>query len=280
MRSLTRRQLIAAASFAPMLSLASCSSAPETVPDSLVQMYIDDCIAAWNYYDCDSVETEIEHEADKENHMDSVTVVFRFRYPYGYLERKTEGLTYQYDRSSDLWNTVSDGQHYGSVVWENLEQFYGTYSYAQQLYGDYSEASVTIDDIDTDIWSAEVSGYFEHEYMNIFAETKFDTIPFGGTVPVDLLSPFGIHNNSGIEVDYRLEEYLDSASVVWSDYYEGLGAVDRALLRIVPIEPSPDSGWLTPVIWISLKRGILVAPYQLTRTDYATTYFVDGPTAY
>ena len=130
----------------------------ESVPDAVVQVVVDECLDRWGFDDFVSYETEIRHDPDAANHMDTVTITFRFEYPYGYYITELKGLTYQYDRASDLWNVISKGKKGGpSVEWKDLERLCGFYEDLLDSYNRYYY-SLTINSIDTKNLTASVSG--------------------------------------------------------------------------------------------------------------------------
>ena len=207
----------------------------ESVPDAVVQVVVDECLDRWGFDDFVSYETEIRHDPDAANHMDTVTITFRFEYPYGYYITELKGLTYQYDRASDLWNVISKGKKGGpSVEWKDLERLCGFYEDLLDSYNRYYY-SLTINSIDTKNLTASVSGEW------IYVE-RYSGDPYNGY----------------IDDVYMVTEVSTPSDDEYDHIDEKVAKEDRALL-IIDIPEAYEEDSITGItIIISLKRGVVI----------------------
>ena len=218
---------------------AETAETAATVPESLLQVKIDECLNEWNMYDCDSSDYEIFHEPDEASHMDSVTIVFKFRYPYGYIQTDYK-ISYQYDQSSDLWTPVSDGQSSNSIVWDNIDRFVQSYDGTviyPALYGIDCDTyySINITEINTENKTAQISA--DVSYVHFSSDHYRDEDYFDGSINIDELAYFtDARDNPNHYVIEQLRETDD----------------DRALLKL-----TLDAGHHM-TCWISLKRGLAI----------------------
>ena len=212
-----------------------------TVPESLLQVKIDECLNKWNMYDCDSTDYEIIHNPDEASHMDSVTIVFKFRYPYGYIKTDYR-ISYQYDQSSDLWSPVSSGQSSNSIVWDGIDCFLHSYDGVIQyadVFGVDGDTyySINISNIDTDSKTAQVSAEVSYVIYRSGEEPYRDEVYFDGTINIDEIAYFSdMKDNPN---DNVIEDLRETNA-------------DRALLKMT----IDNSSKLT--CWISLKRGLAI----------------------
>lgn len=97
-----------------LLFLSACGST-KTVPDKTIQWVIDDYLKTNEYYGgvYTDYQTEITHDPDSETKTDTVKIKLSITYPHLTASTKYEA-TYQYDKSSDLWNLIRGGD------WESL----------------------------------------------------------------------------------------------------------------------------------------------------------------
>ena len=230
------------------LFLTSCKKAPETVSDSVLQITEDKYLDKWGFNDCISVEKEVEHHPDKENHLDTVNINYRFIYPYGYVKTEVSGISYQYDRASDLWKNISEGQKSDfEVVWD-VSSFKGTYSgslqYPNSQYPIYYD--ITINDIDPENLIVDLSGNYTYKAVHDYL--------FGPDEYYDVELP--VESMCAMEV-----LYADSIQGVTMDsMWDGnlVTDEDRSLLHFRPVYGEVFGSRVNYEFscWISLKRGI------------------------
>ena len=85
--------------------LSGCSSTPETVPDSLVEMVVSDESEAYLHNpECVS----ITHNPDKSTHLDTVEVEMVFYDNYNFYFECT--YVFQYSKDSDTWSCIRSGE--------------------------------------------------------------------------------------------------------------------------------------------------------------------------
>ena len=99
----------------------SCSSIPETVPDSLLEVKIQECKEVYGFDDCDNWSIDKEHNPDKDSHIDTINIRMTAEYPFGDYVIQISDLVYQYDKSSDNWQLISKGKMRDTDVKWNIE---------------------------------------------------------------------------------------------------------------------------------------------------------------
>ena len=100
----------------------SCSSIPETVPDSLLEVKIQECKEVYGFDDCDNWSIDKEHNPDKDSHIDTINIRMTAEYPFGDYVIQISDLVYQYDKSSDNWQLISKGKMSDTDVIWNIKE--------------------------------------------------------------------------------------------------------------------------------------------------------------
>lgn len=100
------------------------------VPDSLIELEIETEIRDYLYEnDKDDFRYSytVDHKSDSSMHTDTLTVCLKIEGDYGYYQTYNS-FTYQYDRSSDLWNLKQKGDWTEEEVVIDAEKYVGEFS--------------------------------------------------------------------------------------------------------------------------------------------------------
>lgn len=117
-----------------------CGAEGKGVPDTIVFEQVRYQYETLSYYVL-SPSYQISHNVDKTTHIDTVTVQMLARGEYG-TETDTIYLQYQYNRASDLWTLIAEGEWEKELkldqealigIWE-LEGDYCEYIYIDEVY--------------------------------------------------------------------------------------------------------------------------------------------------
>ena len=104
-----KRMSIALVLLCAALAFSACSHMPEAVPETLLEWEVEDFekLGLDNYGlgDYDKTKTAFIHNPDKASHTDAVQIDVSRQYTHGVVKYNNT-LTYQYDKSKDLWELI------------------------------------------------------------------------------------------------------------------------------------------------------------------------------
>ncbi len=194
-----------------LLSLPGCAvgaggignTAPAEVPESKIRIAMNDRMDR-TYPNRNDYYINATHHPDKDTHTDEVDAVVTVDYDYGSYVFTTS-MTFEYDKSSDLWSMISGGKMENTHIEWKENDLRRRWSGVESSFWD---ATYSVDVIDTDLSAQQMEAEIEFDYHTMDFVNSF--------TPEDVVKSFPY---SGI-LDF--EEQMDG-ELVWrygvSRYY-------------------------------------------------------------